>query len=581
MADDGRRRQAVDLLLLFLLTLPACYPLTAPGVVATHDALQHIFRFYDFDYALRGGEWFPRWSPNLLFGYGSVLLNYYASLTYYLSLPFLALSRHFLLSIELLCALAFLAGALAMYLLCRPLIGRLGAFVSALVYTYLPYHLADAYVRGTLGETLAFALLPAILWLLRRALQNPHMGNWAAFALSLTALLLTHNLSILLAAPAVVIFAGIWLWRRRQPRLLLPLLLSAVGSVALGAFFWLPILAEAGAIRASQVVQDASLVVRRLGTLSDMLSPYWVYRYYPYQGTAFEHPLNRVAVLGLDIAAVVILLCRRHLSTEGRHWTLASGAVLALGLFMMTRPAAWFYPHIPGLLYLQFPGRWQLIVRLGTAGLIGAAVHALGKAGGSQPFWKTAAGAFGLLIGAGLMLTSLMALPHDPLPYPFTSRPFQESDIHLEGMAAYEQQLFLAAREWRDPWILESVPAWVQVPADELILPAVPSSGHNEEPALAGLTVERHAPAELRLQVTALRPTVLRLHSFYFPGWRAWVDGRPAAVYPSTPMGLLTVDVPAGEHVVRFRFDGTLPRRLGTLISLGALLAGLGLLLRH
>jgi len=581
VAEGERRRLAADLIILLLITLPACYPLLAPGIPATHDGLQHLFRFYDFDYALRGGELYPRWSPNLLFGYGNVLLNYYAPLTYYLSLPILALSGRFLLTIEIVCALSLLAGAWAMYLLGRPFLGRPGAFLSAAIYTYLPYHLADVYVRGTLGESLAFALLPAILYLLWRALQRSRTGAWALFSMGLAALLLTHNLSILLAAPAVFIFAGIWLWRRRQLRLLIPLAVSTAGAAGISAFFWLPMLGEAGAIRASRVVQDPSLVLRRLASLPDLVSPYWVYRYYPYQGTAFDHPLSRLAVIGLALALIIVVLRWRHLGPYTRDWMLACGGTLAVGLFLMTRPAAWVWHTVPGLLYLQFPWRWQLIVSLGTAGLIGAGLAATAPAARASLLWRAGAGTYALLITAGLALTSLLALPHDPLPYPFASRPLQESDVNLEGMAAYEQQLFLAAREWRDPWIFESVPAWVAVPADELILPAPPPPGASSPPAVAGLVVERHAPAELRLRLTALRPTALRLHSFYFPGWQAWVDDRPAEVYPSTPMGLLTVDVPAGEHAVTFRFGPTPARRLGTWVSLLTLAAGLGLLIRR
>lgn len=579
MAVGERRRLAADLIILLLITLPACYPLLAPGIPATHDGLQHIFRFYDFDYALRGGELYPRWSPNLLFGYGNVLLNYYAPLTYYLSLSILALSGRFLFTIEVMCALSFLAGALAMHLLGRPFLGRWGALLSAAVYTYLPYHLADVYVRGTLGESLAFAFLPAILYLLWRALQKPGAGSWALFGLGLAGLLLTHNLSALLAAPVIVIFAGIWLWRRRQPRLLIPLMFSTAGAAGLSAFFWMPMLGEAGAIRASQVVQDPSLVLRRLASLPDLVSPYWAYRYYPYQGTAFDHPLSRLAVIGLVTAAAIVILRWRHLPQYTRDWAAGCAGVLAIGVFLMTRPAAWVWQNLPGLFYLQFPWRWQLVVSLGTAGLIGVGLASIGTAVRVSLPWRIGAGsAYALLITAGLALTSLIALPHDPLPYPFTSRPLQESDVNLEGMAAYEHQLFLAAREWRDPWIFESVPVWVEVPADELILPASQPPAASPPPAIAGLIVDQHAPAELRVRVTALRPTALRLHSFYFPGWRAWVDGRAVQVYPSTPMGLLTVDVPAGEHTVIFRFGQTPVRRLGMWVSLLTLAGGLGLL---
>ena len=66
------------------------------------------------------------------------------------------------------------------------------------------------------------------------------------------------------------------------------------------------------------------------------------------------------------------------------------------------------------------------------------------------------------------------------------------------------------------------------------------------------------------------------LHRFYFPGWQARIDSQAAPVYPSGEPGLVTVDVPAGDHVVELRFGDTPLRRLAngvSLLSLGIWLA--------
>lgn len=61
------------------------------------------------------------------------------------------------------------------------------------------------------------------------------------------------------------------------------------------------------------------------------------------------------------------------------------------------------------------------------------------------------------------------------------------------------------------------------------------------------------APDRLRLEVEAEGDGVLVLSETGHPGWRARVDGRPAAIRRAN-VAFRAVKVPAGKHVVEFRF---------------------------
>jgi hypothetical protein len=89
-----------------------------------------------------------------------------------------------------------------------------------------------------------------------------------------------------------------------------------------------------------------------------------------------------------------------------------------------------------------------------------------------------------------------------------------------------------------------------------------------------------------RITVPGEAGAVLAFHQLAFPGWRAWIDGRPAALEPAPWIeaqairpGFLLLSVPPGSHEVTIRFgpDGT--RLGGSIISLAALLAIAGWLL--
>src|SRR5690606_32998286 len=71
----------------------------------------------------------------------------------------------------------------------------------------------------------------------------------------------------------------------------------------------------------------------------------------------------------------------------------------------------------------------------------------------------------------------------------------------------------------------------------------------------------------------------LRLRQFYFPGWRATVDGAPVEVRPDGPAGLIALDVPASEAPRRVEawYGGTSAQAAAALVSVAALVACIGL----
>src|SRR5690606_25275922 len=76
-------------------------------------------------------------------------------------------------------------------------------------------------------------------------------------------------------------------------------------------------------------------------------------------------------------------------------------------------------------------------------------------------------------------------------------------------------------------------------------------------------------------RVNAAEPFTLTFRQFYFPGWTATLDDEPIPISPEPDFGLISMDVPAGEHAVRLRYSGTLVENLAPLVTL----AGLGLAL--
>ncbi|MFN2226063.1 MAG: hypothetical protein ACK2UY_07145, partial [Anaerolineae bacterium] len=93
----------------------------------------------------------------------------------------------------------------------------------------------------------------------------------------------------------------------------------------------------------------------------------------------------------------------------------------------------------------------------------------------------------------------------------------------------------------------------------------------------------RAGGASDELWVRSPEGTALRFYTYYFPGWRVYVDGRrlpEEALRPETVYGLLTVDVPPSEHRVLLRWGDTPLRTAGKVLMVVCSLGAVGLVVR-
>ncbi|NJN95878.1 MAG: hypothetical protein HC875_18115 [Anaerolineales bacterium] len=85
--------------------------------------------------------------------------------------------------------------------------------------------------------------------------------------------------------------------------------------------------------------------------------------------------------------------------------------------------------------------------------------------------------------------------------------------------------------------------------------------------------------ASSRVKVVTAGPVTLQFYTYDYPGWQVTLNGQPLPHRPEPPFGLITIDLPAGEHLVQLRMGSTPPRTIGTIISGLALLSLLSLYL--
>ena len=83
--------------------------------------------------------------------------------------------------------------------------------------------------------------------------------------------------------------------------------------------------------------------------------------------------------------------------------------------------------------------------------------------------------------------------------------------------------------------------------------------------------ITHHGDSKVELRASMANPGLLALSDAYYPGWKAYVDGKETPIYP-TDVALRSIYVGPGEHAITFEYDPA-SFRIGWMISVAALLA--------
>jgi hypothetical protein len=581
------RRLDRNLLIILALSLFAWAPLLTPAYFfQAHDAQHSIFYLVEFDQTLRDGYLWPRWAPDFAFGYGYPLFNIYAPLAIYAAEILHLLGLGFVAAVKAVYALATIGAGLTMYVFVRHLpapgegrvFGRKAGLLAAVVYMYVPFHLVEIFVRSAYSEFVALALLPLVLYAFTQLVAAPGLRRLALAGLVYGVLALTHHTSFFTFTPFLVVYILYLLagsWRAKGTRHALRTALFTVGSgllgLALSAIYLLPMLAELRYVKIEQWTSYNYDYGQHFVYFSQLLAPDWGYGYSgPGLNDGMSFQLGAVALV-LVIFGGWLALARRHARSgspgpRGPHlgidlFFLASTAVI---VWLMSPAAQFAWRALPIASLVQFP--WRL---LGLAALTMSVVAGslIPPARAAQPGRADPPSPDSLLLLLVIILSSFAyTLPQYTPVEPWRTRP--EAVVRWDRFSPAERVGMVIYTDEQPT----SGPMEAQYLAGEPLQVATILTGTG--------TVEtrRHAGASDQALVNANGPVTVQFYTYDFPGWQAMIDGRPTAHRHEPPYGLITLDVPAGQHVVSIRMGSTPPRTTGSVISLMAAIAiGVGL----
>lgn len=528
------------IILLVLLLIPLG-DLFHFGLPVTHDGQDHVARIANFYQNLQQGIIIPRWAPNLDWGYGHPILMFLYPLPSYFASLFHVVGFSLVDSVKIVFGLSFVLSGLTMFLWLRAFLSEKAAVIGALLYTFAPYRFVDFYVRGAIGEHVAFVFPPLVLYFLYKLSKKQTYLSMVGGALSFAGLILAHNAISLMFLPVIFayIFYHVWQSKKRKSLLLASCFLLLFGF-ALSAFFWLPAFAE-GKYTLRDIVTGKEALTRFVPWQTFIYGP-WSYGITGQFTVQFG--IIQWIVLILSLPLVVILFRKKNPLWLFVAFCLAAFLFIA---YFMTAGARPLWEMITIIQKFQFPWRF-LSLSVFFAAVLGAVVIdqviKLKVIKSSSIQWMIVI----VLIGAILFFNKDYWHAKDYLYKPV---------VFYTGIYDSPTDTGESAPRWSVRFMLRRPAASLEVVDGDAIIV--------EKQRL----VTNHV-----YEVTATKKTRLRENTLYFPGWKVFVDGKEVPIEfqdrVRANQGLMTFYVDKGKHTVQVHFGETKLRLFADFISIGS-----------
>lgn len=553
----------IDLLLLFIITVPAFFRILNSQYFSMHDD-QHIVRLFLLDQGLKQGYLYPRWVDGLGFGFGYPLYNFYPPLIYYVAELFHLVGFSLIWSVKLTFILGFYLGAFGIYLLVKKFTNRLAGFLSATLYTYFFYHAVLIYVRGALAEFISLAILPFVFLTLHNLLGKPSLKRSIIFAATLALLILTHPLIALPSLIFIGFFCLFYFLRvQKKKEFVKYVFLGSLISLSLSAFFWLPSMAERKYTLTDKILTGelASYNLHYIYPQQFIYSPWG----YGGSGVGLSDGMTfQLGKIHLTLAFLSLVLCCFYLIKNKKinytiYYFLLTTFLLLFSIFMTTKYSSFIWDKIKYLWYLQFPWRFLTFVAIFISIAGGYSVYFLFRLIGRSTTlqrWSRA------IVSSVIILATIVI-------YQKYFKPQRLINTSDKERTKFEEI------SWRiSGTSYEFVPKDVKTKKSELntTLLAIEKKDLPKKPyeiisGEANVSVVKNKFQDKSFLIDAKSPLNFRLNTYNFPVWKSYLNSKEIPINDKNDFKLITVQVPSGKYKLNFVFVDTPVRSLAGVLT--------------
>ncbi len=343
-----------------------------------HDGLQ-VIRLFEMRQCLNDGQIPCRWSAHMGFEYGQPLFNFYSAFPYYLGGLINLLGFSLISTAKILFLLSLVISGIFTYLLAKKYFSTPLALITSVAYLTAPYHALDIFVRGALAESWGLALIPMLLYAIASLIEKTDIKHLLFLSFSLMAFLTTHNISLFIWSPVIIVFTIIHFFQQANLKTLKFLLGSVLLGIGLSAFFLLPVLFEVKLINTSALITNYFQYQAHFTSFKQLFfDTHWDYGFSKF---GIHDDLSFFAGIIQTIAIFIspFVIFYLFLQKKSKHaWTLISFFIFTIGSFFMTHEksiAIWKISSV--FSFVQFPWRFLGLSALGSSFLVGGVFNVL------------------------------------------------------------------------------------------------------------------------------------------------------------------------------------------------------------
>ncbi len=546
---------------IFANILVIAEPLLHGSKAAMLDSNAHILTIAQFHNAMGDGEFPVMWGDGFA-NYGLPVGTISHQIPNYIGGMLTFVTNSPLISYYLLIFIALIASAMGFYIFLALFMSPSGAFLGTFLYTFATYRITNIYVRGAMPELFSTVWLPYIFITILYIKQYSRSKFYLIFAILLTLLILTHPMSLILYTPAIFVAALVFL--RFDYMKWLGTIFSSILALAASSYYLLPLMLESKylymAANSNLLVYDQALTAKSFVSLFPRFTCVEM-NYIFWRCADIRFGLLETIILTLfTVFLIAIIVVWRgnflvklskdeevspdNKSEIRKNVFIISLVGLVISLFFGSILSQYFYESIPTLGNIQIPSRFLSVVYFFSSILF---VYLYEISSHRKKI--------GLILWCSII--SLVIVLQFPQIYGknYTNIPMDSFYFSAENYHGLMVQ---------PKWTLDSREYPISRQKGEIV------KGRGE-------IVDRIIKnASRKYKVVADTDVTVNDHTFYFPGWTAYVDGASVPIEFQDPAyrGVITFGVPKGEHEAFVVYEDTKVRRFGkyvTLISIGVL----------
>lgn len=544
----------LTLFIVIALSIFTITPLFNKGFFEFHDDTQ-VVRVYEMGKMLMENVFPVRWVPDLGYGYGYPIFNFYGPLPYYIGGGFNSIGFDALASTKLMFGVGILLSAISMFFFARKFFGTTGAILSSVTYAYFPYHAVNIYVRGAVGEFFAYAFLPLLFLGIYQLLDVKKLNGYLLqpvflIAFSFFLIATSHNLSIFMVLVLLfpLLLMGI-IFAKSRKIFVYVAGISLLCGFLLSSTYILPAFLEMGYTNVPSQVGGGADFRDHFVCLGQFWNGMWGYGGSIVgcnDGLSFKLGKINILMLILSLIFLGFTLYRKKIKTPEKM-AIVSLALLAICLFFTLSISQPLWESIPYMEYIQYSWRFINFIALFMSFLSGFCIYFIRERIGIKASYLTlfAVTVFVLLSNQKLFL-----------PQSFNSR--------APSSYAEREYISFTVSKISD----EYMPRGFSKPKNYSEAPSVVAEIGEGNGRLLVQTIK---PYYLKMNYELSGDGFVHINRAFFPSWKAYVNGVRVPIFPVK--NGMNVSIARGVGVLELKFENTLIQTVGNILTIFAFLA--------